>query len=89
MGPSNQYEQALYNVGSVLEPYDSDKSFPVYGFGGVPTHMNTNTTSHCFPMNGNLQDPEIQGIEAIVACYRQTLPSISLSGPTFFGPLLT
>ena len=29
-----QYEQALKSVGEVLEPYDSDKNFDVYGFGG-------------------------------------------------------
>lgn len=39
-------------------------------------------------MNGNPQAPEIQGIDAIVGVYRQTLPSIALSGPTFFAPLL-
>jgi hypothetical protein len=76
MGPNNQYEAALYNVGGVIEPYDSDRSFPVYGFGGIPTHMGINQTNHCFPMNGNLQAPEIFGIENIIACYRQTLPSI-------------
>jgi copine 5/8/9 len=54
MGPGNQYEQALYNVGGVLEPYDSDRSFPVYGFGGVPTQMGATGTSHCFPINGNI-----------------------------------
>ena len=76
MGPNNQYEAALYNVGGVIEPYDSDRLFPVYGFGGIPTHMGINQTNHCFPMNGNLQEPEIFGIENMIACYRQTLPSI-------------
>ena len=39
MGPQNQYEAALFNVGMVIEPYDSDKMFPLYGFGGIPSHM--------------------------------------------------
>ena len=39
MGPHNQYEAAIRSVGGVLENYDYDRSFPVYGFGGVPTHM--------------------------------------------------
>jgi Copine len=39
MGPNNQYESALTNVGLVVEPYDSDRSFPVFGFGGIPRHM--------------------------------------------------
>ena len=75
-------------VGSIVEPYDSDRSFPVYGFGGVPRHMGMNAVNHCFPINGILEAPEIIGIDQIVACYRATLPNINLSGPTLFGPLL-
>ena len=29
----NEYMQAISAVGSVVEPYDSDKLFPVFGFG--------------------------------------------------------
>ncbi|MFM7854574.1 MAG: hypothetical protein ACKO96_22275 [Flammeovirgaceae bacterium] len=39
MGPNNQYEAAITHVGGVLENYDYDRNFPVYGFGGVPFHM--------------------------------------------------
>ena len=31
----NQYFQVLKNVASNLENYDSDKLFPMYGFGGI------------------------------------------------------
>jgi Copine len=27
----NQYQQAILNIGSILEEYDSDQRFPVYG----------------------------------------------------------
>ena len=37
----NQYEQAIFNVGSILEAYDSQKNFPVFGFGGIPRMLNT------------------------------------------------
>jgi hypothetical protein len=47
------------NVGKVVEPYDSDRSFPVYGFGGIPRHMGQYKTNHCFAMNGNPTNPEI------------------------------
>jgi len=30
------YEQAIFQVGNILEPYDSDKQFPVFGFGAKP-----------------------------------------------------
>jgi hypothetical protein len=39
MGLNNQYEAAITHVGGILENYDYDRSFPVYGFGGVPLHM--------------------------------------------------
>ena len=59
-------------VGSIVEPYDADKSFPVYGFGGVPHHMGINYTSHCFPLNGNEANPAIFGIAYIIETYRAT-----------------
>lgn len=39
LGAENQYEAALMNVGCIVEPYDNDRSFPVFGFGGIPHHM--------------------------------------------------
>ena len=89
LGPDNQYERAIYMVGGILEPYDLDKSFPVFGFGGIPRHMGINAVNHCFPLNGNPQSPEIFGIEQIVMQYRATLPNIGLGGPTLFAPLLS
>ncbi len=35
MGPQNVYEAAINMVGGVIEPYDYDKLFPVFGFGGI------------------------------------------------------
>jgi len=46
----------------VVEPYDFDKNFPVFGFGGIPRHMGLNQVSHCFALNGQAQTPEIHGI---------------------------
>ena len=62
LGSNNQYESALFSVGQVLEPYDSDKSFPCFGFGGIPRHMGMNGVSHCFAVNGNMAQPEVCGI---------------------------
>ena len=36
IGNTNQYEKALFQVGSILEPYSHDQNFPTFGFGGVP-----------------------------------------------------
>ena len=50
------------NVGTIIEPYDNDRSFPVFGFGGIPRHLGQNGVNHCFAMNGNPANPEIVGI---------------------------
>lgn len=88
LGPNNQYEQALNWVGSIIEPYDLDRCFPTFGFGGIPRHMGITGVSHCFPLNGNAANPEILGVEEIIRTYRATQQQIGLGGPTFFAPLL-
>ena len=70
LGPNNQYEKAIFNVGSVVEPYDNDKMFPVFGFGGIPRHMGINGVSHCFAVNGMVQQPNVNGIINIVNTYK-------------------
>ena len=89
MGPANQYEAAINSVGGILDPYDYDKKYPVFGFGGVPKFMGAQSVNHCFPLNGNPQKPSVEGIMNILQTYRQTIGSIQLSGPTFFGPILS
>lgn len=59
---------AIRAVGSVLEHYDSDKRFPAWGFGAALPP--TNTTSHCFALNGSGNDPEVVGVEGIRQAYR-------------------
>ena len=88
LGPNNQYFNAITMVGSVIEPYDSDAMFPVFGFGGIPRHMGINGVSHCFAVNGNSANPQINGVQGILETYQSTLRQIGLGGPTFFGPLL-
>ena len=82
------YEQALWNVGQVVEPYDYDRSFPVFGFGGIPRHMGIDTVNHCFAVNGNADNPNIVGVPQIVKTYKETIKKIGLGGPTLFAPIL-
>lgn len=88
LGPNNQYEASILEVGGILEQYDSDGNFPVYGFGGVTGHMPKHELSHCFPLTGNMQQPEVKGVAGVLEIYKQTLPSIQLNGPTYFCPVL-
>ena len=85
-GQLNQYEHCISTIGNVIELYDHDHMFPVYGFGAVvPPSMVVN---HCFPLNGNMTNPEVQGVEGIMNIYRHALKSVRLSGPTFFSSII-
>src|SRR4051794_6300554 len=74
-------------VGKVVEPYAMNNQFAVFGFGGKPLFMNSNTISHCFNLNGQ-PDPRIAGFNNVYNAYKQTIQRIELSGPTKFGEFL-
>ena len=76
-------------MGEVVEPYDADKNFSVYGFGGDPEYIeNDNYDRHCFPLNGNIMNDEVHTIDGILKLYRETLPKIDFVGPTNFASFL-
>ena len=54
-GVLNQYELAIKSVGEIIEDYDSDKLFPVLGFGArTPPRGDV---SHLFFVNGHPDNP--------------------------------
>ena len=60
----NAYEQAIQAVGSIIQDYDSDKLFPVLGFGALlPPH---GMVSHEFFVNMNPTNPYCKEITGIV-----------------------
>lgn len=69
--PHNQYINCLTEVTKILHQYDSDGKYPFYGFGGIPTYMGATDVSYCFPLNGNAGDAQIQGVENVIATYKQ------------------
>lgn len=84
----SNYEQAIFQVGNILEPYDSDHKFPVFGFGAKPRYCGIETVSHCFHLNG-LETPEVNGVQGILEAYRYAIMNgIGLYGPTNFYPCL-
>ena len=83
----NQYETAMEQVGKVLETYAYKKKFMAFGFGGRVG--SSEHCSHCFELNGNQQDPAINGLQSLLDTYRQSLGSIKLWGPTIFKDVLT
>ena len=80
----NAYERCIRSVGEVLCPYDSDQSFPVFGFGAKVGGI----INHCFPLTFNPQAPCVQGLEGIIGAYRNALAQVQLSGPTLFSHVI-
>ena len=63
----NEYLKAVKSVGNILQYYDSDKQVPALGYGAsIP---NQTGTSHCFALNGNIFDPEVDGIDGVLEAY--------------------
>ena len=71
-GRLNNYEEAILAVGKVLENYDYNQMFPVFGFGGIPRFTGATKVSHCFNLNGQ-PSPEVYGIEGIFQTYKMAI----------------
>ncbi|XP_042514739.1 protein BONZAI 3-like isoform X3 [Macadamia integrifolia] len=84
-GRLNAYQQAIWEVGDVIQFYDSDRRFPAWGFGG---RLSDGVVSHCFNLNGNARDSEVEGVEGIMSVYANTLRNVVLAGPTLFGQVI-
>lgn len=57
---ANWYEQAIISVGGIIQDYDSDKQFPVLGFGArIPPD---GRVSHEFFVNMDQSNPYCNGI---------------------------
>ena len=67
----NQYETAIKACGNIVAYYDYDQKFPAFGFGGK--FFGNPKVDHCYPLNGNPDDPEIYGIDGILQAYRKVL----------------
>jgi hypothetical protein len=50
--------------------------------------MSETVTSHCFPLNGRFDEPEIKGIDGILETYKQNMRGIYMAGPTFFSSVM-
>ena len=82
----NSYEIAIKSCGNIVAYYDYDQLFPVYGYGAKIN--DSQQVNHCFPINMDNNNPEINTIDNVLFYYRQSLSQVHLSGPTFFAPIL-
>ncbi|GKY94025.1 hypothetical protein MPSEU_000369300 [Mayamaea pseudoterrestris] len=74
----NAYEKAITSIVGILEAYDSDKMFPVVGFG-AKYHGVVNHCFQCGPME------EVHGIDGVLTAYNQVFHSgLVMSSPTVF-----
>jgi len=83
----NDYTEAINAVLSILENYDSDKQFPVFGFGAKMEALN-GSVSHCFALNGNIFAPECNGVKGVLQAYWNAIHNIPLYGGTHFSGIL-
>eukprot|EP00300_Choanocystis_sp_HF-7_P023988 c25381_g1_i1.p1 GENE.c25381_g1_i1~~c25381_g1_i1.p1 ORF type:complete len:553 (+),score=122.76 c25381_g1_i1:34-1692(+) len=78
----NAYESALWAVGSVLLPYDSDGLINMSGFGAKINGV----ANHYFPIT---PPTGVRGIEGVIGAYRNVLSvGVELWGPTNFAPTI-
>ena len=89
----NDYEKAIRSCGDILAYYDDDQLFPCFGFGFVfkSPEQNNNLGKYNrfnYPINCNVDDPNIHLIDNVLVEYRKFITQIRLSGPTNFAPMV-
>lgn len=81
----NYYEQAITSIVSIIQDYDSDKQFPVLGFGArLPPD---GRVSHEFFVNMT-DNPFCCGVNGVLDAYRSCIRMVQLYGPTNFSPVI-
>ena len=80
----NEYLKAITSVGNILQYYDHDKQIPTLGFGA----QINGKVEHCFAMNGDIFNPECDGIDGVVETYKNAIKNVSLYGPSHFSSIL-
>ena len=76
----NPYQRVMRVIARTLEAFDDDRMIPVFGFGDLLTKG-----TRCFPF---YPDRPCLGFEDVLARYNYIVPSIELSGPTNFAPVI-
>ena len=92
-GGMNNYEKAIRSCGDIVAHYDNDQLFPVFGFGfcfidSTLNNFDGKYTDFNYPINCNLENPQIKFIDGVLREYRNFITKIHLSGPTYFSPMI-
>ena len=75
----NKYEKTILSISSVIEFYDNNKHFPVFGFGACIN--DSEHVSNCFALNRNEDDPYVNGVQGIMDVYHSILNSKDVKFP--------
>lgn len=84
----NDYQKAILSIGSILQNYDSDKKIPIFGFGAKWPNVGFEFVNHCFPLTGDRNRIEAEGIEEVFSLYQYAVPQLIFYGPTNFSPCI-
>ncbi|KAF4318171.1 hypothetical protein BBO99_00004775 [Phytophthora kernoviae] len=76
----NPYQSVISVIGRVLEAFDDDNIIPAFGFGDLTTKGNS-----CLPFTSGRG---CQGFEEVLRRYNEITPTLRLSGPTNFAPVI-
>ncbi|XP_065852897.1 E3 ubiquitin-protein ligase RGLG4 [Euphorbia lathyris] len=77
----NPYEKAISIIGKTLAPFDEDNLIPCFGFGDATTH-----DQEVFSFQSD--HSPCHGFEEVLSCYKKIVPTLRLSGPTSYAPVI-
>lgn len=80
----NAFTTAIRTVAEILQDYDHDKQVLGLVFG---TNREGNI-HHCFPLNGNVYQPNCEGVEGLLRNYKENLDTVEMAEPTNFSEVL-
>lgn len=85
----NPYQQVLSIMCQSLAMFDDDQLIDAFGFGDIFT---TDKSVFSFNMysdtNGNMIEGQCRRLDGVLQRYQQLVPSIEMSGPTSFAPII-
>ncbi|KAK3612054.1 hypothetical protein CHS0354_021738 [Potamilus streckersoni] len=82
---SSWYVKVIRAIGEIIQDYDTEKLFPVFGFGAM---LPDGTVSHEFPCNFSPNNPCCQGIRGMLDAYDKCLRHVRLHKPTNLSPVI-